>query len=95
MDQHEVLNEQSIIVSTRHHQISDDRQNADGLRFQNNWSMRFRFTPAVTGHALTHRVSEGNFDPELIKAWDYLRLAIRRHVGPGRLRLRHADDSAL
>jgi hypothetical protein len=71
VDQHEVLNEQSIIVSTRHHQISDDRQNADGLRFQNNWSMRFRFTPAVTGHALTHRVSEGNFDPELIKAWDY------------------------
>ncbi len=71
VDQHEVLNEQSIIVSTRHHQISDDRQNADGLRFQNNWSMRFRFTPAVMGHALTHRVSEGNFDPELIKAWDY------------------------
>lgn len=71
VDQHEVLNEQSIIVSTRHHQISDDRQNADGLRFQNNWSMRFRFTPAVMGHALTHRVSEGGFDPELIKAWDY------------------------
>ena len=71
VDQHEVLNEQSIIVSTRHHQISDDRQNADGLRFQNNWSMRFRFTPAVMGHALTHRVSEGSFYPELIKAWDY------------------------
>lgn len=71
VDQHEVYNEQSIIVSTRHHQISDDRQNADGLRFQNYWSMRFRFTPAVTGHALTHRVSEGGFDPELIKAWDY------------------------
>ena len=71
VDQHEVLNEQSIIVSTRHNQISDDRQNADGLRFQNNWSMRFRFTPAVMGHALTHRVSEGGFDPELIKAWDY------------------------
>lgn len=71
VDQHEVLNEQSIIVSTRHHQISDDRQNADGLRFQNTWSMRFRFSPAVTGHALTHRVSEGVFDPELIKAWDY------------------------
>jgi hypothetical protein len=71
VDQHEVLNEQTIIVSTRHHQISDDRQNADGLRFQNNLSMRFRFTPAVTGHALTHRVSEGGFDPELIKAWDY------------------------
>ncbi len=71
VDQHEVLNEQSIIVSTRHHQISDDRQNADGLRFQNNWSMRFRFTPAVMGHSLTHRVSEGVFDPELIKAWDY------------------------
>jgi hypothetical protein len=33
--------------------------------------MRFRFTPAVMGHALTHRVSEGGFDPELIKAWDY------------------------
>jgi len=33
--------------------------------------MRFRFSPAVTGHALTHRVNEGNFDPELIKAWDY------------------------
>jgi hypothetical protein len=71
VDQHEVYNEQSIIVSTRHHQISDDRQNADGLRFQNTWSMRFRFTPAVMGHALTHRVSEGVFDPELIKAWDY------------------------
>jgi hypothetical protein len=71
LDQHEVLNEQSIIVSTRHNQISDDRQNADGLRYQNNLSMRYRFTPAVTGHALTHRVSEGGFDPELIKAWDY------------------------
>ena len=71
VDQHEVLNEQSICVSTRHHQISDDRQNADGLRYQNNLSMRYRFTPAVTGHALTHRVSEGGFDPELIKAWDY------------------------
>jgi len=71
VDQHEVLNEQSICVSTRHNQISDDRQNADGLRFQNNWSMRFRFSPAVMGHALTHRVSEGGFDPELIKAWDY------------------------
>jgi hypothetical protein len=71
VDQHEVLNEQSIIVSTRHNQISDDRQNADGLRYQNNLSMRYRFTPAVTGHALTHRVSEGGFDPELIKAWDY------------------------
>jgi hypothetical protein len=23
------------------------------------------------GHALTHRVSEGGFDPELIKAWDF------------------------
>jgi hypothetical protein len=71
VDQHEVLNEQSIIVSTRHNQISDDRQNADGLRYQNNLSMRYRFTPAVMGHALTHRVSEGGFDPELIKAWDY------------------------
>ncbi|NQU19978.1 MAG: hypothetical protein HQ567_01750, partial [Candidatus Nealsonbacteria bacterium] len=71
VDQHEVLNEQTIIVSTKHNQISDDRQNADGLRFQNNWSMRFRFTPAVTGHALAHRISEGGFDPELIKVWDY------------------------
>ncbi len=71
VDQHEVLNEQTIIVSTKHKQISDDRQNADGLRFQNNWSMRFRFTPPVTGHALVHRISEGNFRPELIKAWDY------------------------
>ena len=71
VDQHEVYNEQSMCVSTRHAQISDDRQNADGLRFQNNWSMRFRFSPAVMGHALTHRVSEGGFDPELIKAWDY------------------------
>jgi len=71
VDQHEVYNEQTIIVSTRHNQISDDRQNADGLRFQNNWSMRFRFTPAVIGHALVHRISEGGFDPELVKAWDY------------------------
>jgi hypothetical protein len=71
VDQHEVLNEQTIIVSTHHHQISDDRQNADGLRFQNNWSMRFRFTPAVMGHSLTHRVGEGGFDPELVKAWDF------------------------
>jgi hypothetical protein len=71
VDQHEVYNEQTIIVSTRHHQISDDRQNADGLRFQNNWSMRFRFTPAVTGHALVHRIGEGGFDPELTKAWDF------------------------
>ncbi len=71
VDQHEVYNEQTIIVSTRHNQVSDDRQNADGLRFQNNWSMRFRFTPAVIGHALVHRISEGGFDPELTKAWDY------------------------
>ncbi|MDR2674171.1 MAG: hypothetical protein LBC18_04705 [Opitutaceae bacterium] len=71
VDQSEVYNEQTIIVSTRHNQISDDRQNADGLRFQNNWSMRFRFTPAVIGHALAHRISEGRFDPELAKAWDY------------------------
>lgn len=71
VDQHEVYNEQTIIVSTRHHQISDDRQNADGLRFQNNWSMRFRFTPAVTGHSLVHRIGEGVHDSELIKAWDY------------------------
>ena len=71
VDQHEVLNEQSIIVSTRHNQVSDDRQNADGLRYQNNLSMRYRFSPAVMGHALTHRVSEGGFDPELIKAWDF------------------------
>ncbi len=71
VDQSEVYNEQTIIVSTRHNQISDDRQNADGLRFQNYWSMRFRFTPAMIGHALVHRISEGGFDPELIKAWDY------------------------
>jgi len=71
VDQHEVYNEQTIIVSTRHKQISDDRQQADGLRFQNNWSMRFRFTPAVTSHALVHRISEGGFRAELIKAWDY------------------------
>lgn len=71
VDQCEVYNEQTIIVSSRHNQISDDRQNADGLRFQNNWSMRFRFTPAVIGHALVHRISEGGFDPELVKAWDF------------------------
>ena len=71
VDQHEVYNEQTIIVSTKHKQISDDRQNADGLRFQNNWSMRFRFTPAVTGHSLVHRISEGEFRAELIKGWDY------------------------
>jgi hypothetical protein len=71
VDQHEVYNEQTIIVSTRHNQISDDRQNADGLRFQNNWSMRFRFTPAAIGHALVHRISEGGFDPDLTRAWDY------------------------
>ena len=71
VDQHEVLNEQTPIVSTLHNQISDERQNADGLRFQNNWSMRFRFTPAVTGHALVHRISEGKFDPEGAKAWDF------------------------
>jgi hypothetical protein len=71
VDQHEVYNKQSMCVSTRHNQISDDRQNADGLRFQNNWSMRLRFSPAVMGHALTHRVSKGGFNPKLIKAWDY------------------------
>lgn len=71
VDQHEVFNEQTPIVSTLHNQISDDRQNADGLRFQNNWSMRFRFTPAITGHALVHRISQGSFDPDLPKAWDF------------------------
>ncbi len=70
-DQHEVYNEQTAIVCTHHTQISDDRQNADGLRFQNYWSMRFRFLPTVIGHALVHRMSEGEFDRELIKAWDF------------------------
>ena len=72
VNQFEVYNEQTLTAAcTRHNQISDDRQNADGLRFQNNWSMRFRFTPAMIGHALVHRISEGGFDPELIKAWDF------------------------
>ena len=71
VDQHEVYNEQTACVSTHHTQISDDRQNADGLRFQNYWCMRFRFLPTVIGHALVHRMSEGDFDRELIKAWDF------------------------
>lgn len=71
VDQHEVYNEQTAIVCTHHTQISDDRQNADGLRFQNYWCMRFRFLPTVMGHGLAHRMSEGEFDPELIKAWDF------------------------
>lgn len=70
-DQHEVYNEQTDIMSKQHTQISDDRQNADGLRFQNYWSMRFRFLPAVLGHSLAHRMNEGEFDRELIKAWDF------------------------
>jgi hypothetical protein len=70
-DQHEVYNEQTACVCTHHTQISDDRQNADGLRFQNYWCMRFRFLPTVIGHALVHRMSEGGFDRELIKAWDF------------------------
>ena len=70
-DQHEVYNEQTACVCTHHTQISDDRQNADGLRFQNYWCMRFRFLPTVPGHALVHRMSEGGFDRELIKAWDF------------------------
>lgn len=70
-DQHEVYNEQTAIVCTHHTQCSDDCQNADGLRFQNYWSMRFRFLPTVIGHALVHRMSEGEFDHELIKAWDF------------------------
>ena len=70
-DQHEVYNEQTAIVCTHHTQISDDRQNADGLRFQNYWSMRFRFLPTVMGHSLVHRICEGEFDRELIKAWDF------------------------
>jgi hypothetical protein len=71
MDQHEVYNEQTACVCTHHTQISDDRQNADGLRFQNYWCMRFRFLPTVMGHALVHRMCEGPFDRELIKAWDF------------------------
>ncbi|MFN8488037.1 MAG: hypothetical protein U0350_10620 [Caldilineaceae bacterium] len=70
-DQHEVYNEQTAIVCTHHTQISDDRQNADGLRFQNYWSMRFRFLPTVIGHAMHQRMSEGEFDRQLIKAWDF------------------------
>jgi len=70
-DQHEVYNEQTACVCTHHTQISDDRQNADGLRFQNYWCMRFRFLPAVIGHGLVHRMSEGSFDRELTKAWDF------------------------
>ncbi|MBF89992.1 MAG: hypothetical protein CMG75_10165 [Candidatus Marinimicrobia bacterium] len=70
-DQHEVYSEQTAIVSTLHPQINDDAQNSDGLRFQNYWAMRFRFLPTIIGHSLVHRMSEGNFDRELIKAWDY------------------------
>ncbi|HUT23193.1 MAG TPA: hypothetical protein VM492_02495, partial [Sumerlaeia bacterium] len=70
-DQHEVYNEQTAVVSTHHTQISDDQMNADGLRFQSYWCMRFRFLPTVMGHALAHRMSEGNFDRELVKAWDF------------------------
>ena len=70
-DQHEVYSEQTAIVSTLHPQMNDDSQNSDGLRFQNYWSMRFRFLPTIIGHSLVHRMSEGNFDRELIKAWDY------------------------
>jgi hypothetical protein len=71
VDGHEVYNEQTACVSTHHTQISDDRQNADGLRFQNYWSMRFRFLPTVMGHPLVGRMSEGPWDRELVKAWDY------------------------
>ena len=70
-DQHQVYNEQTAIVSSHHTQISDDRQNADGIRFQNYWSMRFRFLPAVLGNSYVHRMSEGVFDRELVKAWDF------------------------
>jgi|GEM_PF-900993 len=71
VDGHEVYNEQTACVSTHHTQISDDRQNADGLRFQNYWSMRFRFLPTVIGHPLVGRMSEGCWDRELVKACDY------------------------
>ena len=71
VDGHEVYNEQTACVSTHHTQISDDRQNADGLRFQNYWSMRFRFLPTVMGHPLVGRMSEGPWDRELVKACDF------------------------
>ena len=71
VDGHEVYNEQTACVSTHHTQISDDRQNADGLRFQNYWSMRFRFLPTVIGHPLVGRMSEGTWDRELVKACDF------------------------
>lgn len=71
VDGHEVYNEQTACVSTHHTQISDDRQNADGLRFQNYWSMRFRFLPTVIGHPLVGRMSEGSWDRELVKACDF------------------------
>ena len=71
VDGHEVYNEQTACVSTHHTQISDDRQNADGLRFQNYWSMRFRFLPTVMGHPLVGRMSEGGWDRELVKAADF------------------------
>ncbi|MCX5653111.1 MAG: hypothetical protein NTY65_00450 [Planctomycetota bacterium] len=71
VDGHEVYNEQTACVSTHHTQISDDRQNADGLRFQNYWSMRFRFLPTVIGHPLVGRMSEGPWDRELVKACDF------------------------
>lgn len=71
VDGHEVYNEQTAIVSTHHTQISDDRQNADGLRFQNYWSMRFRFLPTIIGHPLVGRMGDGGWDPELVKACDY------------------------
>ena len=70
VDGHEVYNEQTAPVCTHHTQSSDDRQNADGLRFQNYWSMRFRFLPAVIGHPLVGRMSEGYFNSDLAKACD-------------------------
>jgi len=71
VDGHEVYNEQTACVSSHHTQISDDRQNADGLRFQNYWSMRFRFLPSVIGHPLVGRMNEGYWDPDLTKACDF------------------------
>lgn len=71
VDGHEVYNEQTALVCTHHTQISDDRQNADGLRFQNYWSMRFRFLPTVIGHPLVGRMSERYFNPDQTKACDY------------------------
>ncbi|UVI32792.1 hypothetical protein [Paenibacillus spongiae] len=72
-DQHEAYWEQQVAyLATVYPELSSERMNADGIRFQSWWNENFRFLPTETNHALVHRITQVCLDdPELTKVWDH------------------------